>query len=91
MSRSKTDIRARDICKARLYIEFEPDWSVGSGPTLGDKKIWKNIFPVSVIFSAKADSIILLGFECTICPQNLIKMVGAFLRKSKFFSYVNYP
>ena len=32
----------------------------------------------------------MLGFECTINPQNLIKIVEPFLRNSKFFSNVNY-
>ena len=36
--RSKTKIRARDVCKRSLYVEFERDWSVGLGSTLGDKK-----------------------------------------------------
>ena len=51
----------------------------------------KNIFPVSGTFSAKAHSIILLGFECTICPQNLIKIVGAIFEKIEIFFHVNCP
>ena len=41
-----------------------------------DRKL-KTIFLVSRIFSGKADSVILLSFECTISPQNLIKIVVA--------------
>ena len=28
--------QARDVCKGTLDIEFERDWSVGLGATLGD-------------------------------------------------------
>ena len=53
----------------------------------------KTIFLVSRIFSGKADSIILLGFECTINPQNLIKIVGAIFEKIKikFFFLCELP
>ena len=34
--------RARDNCKRSLNIEYEQDWSVGLGVTLGDRN--KNIF-----------------------------------------------
>ena len=44
-------------------------------------KKFKTIFLVSGIFSGKADSAILLGFECSINPQNLIKIVGAIFEK----------
>ena len=40
--RSKTKKRARDICKGILDIEFERDWLVGLGPTLGDEQKIKN-------------------------------------------------
>ena len=46
-------------------------------------------FLVSGIFLGKADSVILLGFECTITPQNLIKIILADFDKIKiliFFS-----
>ena len=57
----------RDICKGILGIEFERDLSVGLGATLGDwKKNFFYIFTVSGIFPRKANSIILLGIECTI-------------------------
>ena len=57
---------AGDTCKRALDIEFEPrlvSWFIGT--TLGDGKK-KSIFLVSGIFLGKADSVILLGFECTI-------------------------
>ena len=82
--RSKTKIMTRNICKRILNIEFKRDWWVGLDPTLGDgKKL--NIFPVSGIFPGKFASITLLGFECTINPQNLIKIVGAVFEKIKIF------
>ena len=82
--RSKTKIMARNICKGTLYIEFERDWWVGLGPALWDGKDLKNIFPVSGIFPGKFANITLLGFECTINSQNLMKSLEPFLRKSKF-------
>ena len=70
--RSKTKKKkSGDIFKGTLYIECERDWSVGLGATLSDatyRKL-KTIFIVSGIFPGKADSVILLGFECTINPQ----------------------
>ena len=86
--------RAGDNYKSTLKIKFEQDWSFGLGAMLGDGQKIKNIFPVSGIFPGKFASIILLGFECTINPQNLIKIVGAIFEKIiffKFFSHVNYP
>ena len=58
-----------------------------------DRKLKKNIILVTRIFPGKADSVILLGFECAINPQNLTKIVGAIFENEnfKFFSYVNYP
>ena len=47
----------------------------------------KAIFPVSGILPRKADSVILLGFECTINPQNLIKIVGAIFEKIDFLFF----
>ena len=44
------------------------------GQLATDRKL-KTIFLVSGIIPGKADSVILLGFECTINPQNLIKIV----------------
>ena len=75
-SRSKTKKPARDIFKGTLDIEFERDWSFGLGATLGDEYKIKNYFSsFRDFFPGKADSVILLGFECTIDPQNLIKIV----------------
>ena len=50
-----------------------------------DRKL-KTIFLVSRIFSEKADSVILLGFECTINTQNLNKIVGAIFEKMKILN-----
>ena len=79
--------RARDICKGTLDVEFKRDWSVGLGATIGDGRKLKTIFLVSGIFLRKADSVILLGFECTINVQNLIKIVGAIFEKIKTFNF----
>ena len=51
------------------------------------KKYQNYIFPISRIFSGKFASITLLGFECTINPQNLIKIVGAIFEKINFFNF----
>ena len=69
---------AVDICKGTLDIEFEWDWSVGLGAMLRDKYKIKNIILVTGIFQGKAESVILLRCECTINPQNLMKIVGVF-------------
>ena len=46
------------------------DWSVGLGAPLGDGHTEKlKIFSVSGIFSGKAESVTLLGFECTAVTQ----------------------
>ena len=45
-----------------------------------DRKL-KTIFLASRIFPGKTDTLILLGFEYTIKPQNLIKIVGAIFEK----------
>ena len=76
--------QAEDICKGTPDIEFEQDWSVGLGAILADGQKIKNYFSISGIFPGKADSVILLVFECKINPQILMKIVGAFLRKTKF-------
>ena len=47
----------------------------------------KTIFLVSGIFSEKANSVILLGFECTINPQNLIKTVRAIFEKFEILNF----
>ena len=87
-SRSETKKRGRDICKGILDIDCERDWSASLGATLGDgQKIKKTIFLVSGIFPGKVDSVISLGFECTINPQNLIKIVWAIFDKIKIFNF----
>ena len=61
-------------------------------PCIRRRKKIKNIFlAVSGIFSGKADSVTLLGFECTINPQNLIKIVGAIFEKMKIFFLCELP
>ena len=79
--------RAEDNYKSTLNIEFERDWSVGLGATLGDGQKIKNYFSSFGDFPGNADSIILLGFECTINEQNLIKIVGAIFEKIKIFNF----
>ena len=83
--RSKTKKWTKHICRGVLDIECERDCSVGLGATLGDGRKFKTIFLVSGIFPGKADSVILLGFECTINLQHLIKIVEAIFEKINFF------
>ena len=47
----------------------------------------KTIFLVSRIFLGKADSVILLGFECTINTQNLKKIVRAIFEKIEILNF----
>ena len=47
-------------------MECERDWSVGLGATLCDGQKIKNYFSSLRDISGKADSVILLGIECTI-------------------------
>ena len=55
---------------------------------LGDGQRIKTIFLVSWIFPGKADTVILLGFECAINPHNLIKIVrDFFFEKIKIFIF----
>ena len=66
------------------------DLSVGLDAPLGDshgENIKKYIFSLSGIFLGKADSVVLLVFEGTINPQNLMKIVGAILEKIKIFQF----
>ena len=51
-----------------------------------DRKL-KTIFLVSRIFPGKADSVILLGFECTIYRQNLNKIVRAIFEKIEILNF----
>ena len=46
--------KRRDICKGTLDIEFERDWSVGLGATLGDGQKIKNYFSSFRNFSGKS-------------------------------------
>ena len=60
-SKKKKKERKREtgnICKGTPDIEFEQDWSVGLDATLHERQKIKTIFPVSRIFSEKADSVI---------------------------------
>ena len=67
--KSKTKKQAGGIWKGFLDIECERDWSVSLGATLDDGQKIKTIFIVSRILPGKADSVILLGIECTINSQ----------------------
>ena len=82
-----------EIFAGGLDIEFGWDWSVRLGTPLGDGHR-EFFFSVSGIFSGKPERVTLLGFECTVNPQNLINFVGAIFEKIEnfiTFSYVNYP
>ena len=86
--------QAEDIYKGTLDNEFEQDGPVGLGAILADAQKIKNYFSSFWDFSGKADSVILMGFECTINQQNLIKIVRGIFEKFEilfFFSHANYP
>ena len=68
-------------------IEFEQDWSVGLRAILADGQKIKNYFSSLRDFPEKADSVILLGFEYTINPQNLIKIVRAIFEKFEILHF----
>ena len=51
-----------------------------------DRKL-KTLFLVSRIFPGKADSVILLGFECTINRQNFNKIVRAIFEKIEILTF----
>ena len=93
--RSKTKEQGGYICKGTLDIECERHWSFSLGATLGEgQKIKKTIFLVSGIFLGKADSVILLGYEYAINPENKKKNRSSHFwenRNFTFFSHVNYP
>ena len=55
-----------------------------------DRKL-KTIFLVSRVFPGKADSVILLGFECTINTQNVNKIVRVIFEKIEFFFLCELP
>ena len=79
--KTKKKKEAGDICKGTTDIEFEQDWSVGLGAMLGDGHKVKNYFSSFRDFSGKADSVILLHFECTINSRIVIKIVRAIFEK----------
>ena len=72
---------AEDICKGTPGIEYARDWPVGLGATLGERQKIKNYFNSFRVLPGEADSVILLGFECTINTENLNKIVGAIFEK----------
>ena len=76
-----------NICKRTPHIEFEQDWSVGLGATLRDRQKIKNYFCSFKDFPGNADSVIFLGFECTINSQNLNKIVRAIFEKIEILSF----
>ena len=71
--------------KSALNIEFEQDWF--RRYVTRQKENLKNIILLTRIFQGKANSVILLRFECTITPQKLMKIVGAIFGKMKFFVF----
>ena len=80
--------RAGDNYKCTLNIEFEQDWSFTLDATLGDReKIKKYYSSYKDFFPGKADSAILLRFECTINLQNLMKIVVAIFEKKKILNF----
>ena len=87
-------MRLGKIKSGSRFLQEDPRyrmWTrlVSLGATLGDatdRKL-KTIFLVSGICPGKADSVILLGFECAINPQNLMKIVGAIFEKIKIFNF----
>ena len=52
--RSKTKNWAKDICKGTQDIEWERDWPIGLGATLGDVQKVKNYFSSFRDFSGKS-------------------------------------
>ena len=52
------------------------------------KSLKLNNFLVSGIFAGKADTVMLLCFECTIMPQHLIKIVRAIFEKFEIFIFI---
>ena len=51
------------------------------------RRIEKKMLLVRRIFSGKADSVILLGIECTINSQNLIKIITAIFEKFEILNF----
>ena len=65
-SRSKKKRETGNICKGTPDVGFEQDSSVGLGAVLAAWQEIKNYFSSFRDFPGKADSVILLGFECTV-------------------------
>ena len=55
--------RADDICKGTPDVEFEQDWSVGLGATLGDGEKINNYFSSFRDFSGKIRWCHIVGFR----------------------------
>ena len=72
----------RIYLQGALDIEIGWDWSVGLCAPLGDGHTEKlNFFSVSGIFTGKAESVTLLGFEYTVNLQNFLNFVWAIFEK----------
>ena len=79
--------QTEDIYKGTPDIEFEQDGPGGLGAILADGQKIKNYLSSFRDFPGKADNVILLGFEYTINPQNLIKIVGAIFEKFEILNF----
>ena len=87
----RVDRKRKKELKIFAGIECERDRPVGLGATLGDGLKIENNFSSFRDFPGKADSVILLGFEYTINPENLIKIVGAIFEEMKIFFSCELP
>ena len=69
--------------------EFEQDWSVGLGATLGDGQKIKNYYSSFRNFSGKSRWCHIVGLRmyCTINPENLFKIVGAIFDKTEILNF----
>ena len=76
--------RTGNIYKRILETEFEQDLYAGLVATLGNGYKLKNIY---FFFPGKVDIAMFLGFECTINPQNLMKIVGDIFEKMEIFNF----
>ena len=84
----KSKGRAVDNYKSTLNIEFEQYWSFTLGAKLGDRlKIKKYYSSYNDFFFGKAHRAILLGLECIINPQNLMKIVGDIFEKMNILNF----
>ena len=78
---------AKDICRGTLGIECERHRPVGLGATLGDGLKIKNNFSSFRDFSGKSRRSHIVGFECTINPQIVIKIVRAIFQKIEILNF----